>query len=111
MDSRTSGMGPGGPASGVIYSVGMDPEKDRLVKEMYTWRDELQKDQWREYPSLRDGAAALMINMVTIEDIDWFMFDVFGQFVSDSSISPDVDLVVVKSKLISTLIKIRKKKE
>lgn len=87
------------------------PEKERLAKEMYKWRDELQKDQWREYPPIMDDAQALMVEMVTVEGIDWFMFDVFGQFVADSPISPNVDLMVVRSKLVNTLIKIPKKKE
>ncbi len=76
---------------------------------MYRWRDELQKDQWHEYPSLRDGAAALMVEMVTTEDIDWFMLDVFGQFAADSSICPDVSLMTVRNSLMGALVKICKK--
>lgn len=82
------------------------PEKNRLVKEMYQWRDELQKEQWSQYPTLSDDAQALMVEMVSIEDIDWFMFDVFGQFVSDSPISQSVDLLIARSKLVNVLKKL-----
>jgi transcriptional regulator with XRE-family HTH domain len=75
---------------------GVDPEKvlgmvskNQLENEMYRWREDFAREHYNGH-RIMDSASDRMHDLISVEDIDWFIFEVWGSFPSHSLIEPGI---------------------
>lgn len=82
------------------------PDKERLKKEVYMWRSEIYRDTSGGMSRMMRDSSGLIREIVTIEDIDWLMWEVWSEIDANSPISDKIELGWAREKLVKTLAKI-----
>lgn len=85
------------------------PHKDQLLRELIRWRDDYEKESRNGLLRIRDDAEAMMYELVTVYDIDKFIFEVWDIFFPDSQFGEEMELKLARQELIKSLKKIRDK--
>lgn len=65
----------------------ISPRKDQLYIELMKWRENFDHERLNGNFGLRDDAESMMYSLVSIEDIDWFIYRVWGKWDADSPIN------------------------
>jgi len=79
------------------------PDKERLKQEVYSWRNEIYRDTSGGMSRMMGDSSGLMQDVVTIEDIDWFMWEVWGEIDAYSPISDAIELHMTRGQLVKVL--------
>ncbi len=82
------------------------PDKERLKQEVFAWRNDVYRDTSGGMARMMGDSRGIVQDSVTIEDIDWFMWEVWSEIDASSSISDKIDLQWARERLSKTLRKI-----
>jgi hypothetical protein len=85
------------------------PHKDQLLRELMRWRDDYERESRNGLLRIRDDAEAMMYELVTVYDIDKFIFEVWGTYFPNSQFGEEMELKLARQKLIKSFKKIRDK--
>ena len=89
--------------------AGIDPEKhkviglphsDQLVRELWRWRNDFERERLNGILRIRDDAEAVMYQIIEQIDIDRFIFDVWGTVLVGSEFEREIDMKVARENLI-----------
>ena len=87
------------------------PHHDQLVRELWRWRDDYERERMNGMLRMRDDAESMMYEVVERIDIDRFIFEVWNVFISDSEFEEELELKWARQRLIRTLKRIAIKKD
>lgn len=82
------------------------PHHDQLLRELWHWQDDYERESRNGLLRIRDDAEAMMYEVVERIDIDRFIFEVWGVFTADSPFERELELKWAREKLIRTLKKV-----
>tara|TARA_B100000745_G_scaffold255578_1_gene178224 strand:- start:2159 stop:4612 length:2454 start_codon:yes stop_codon:yes gene_type:complete len=86
------------------------PNKNQLQKELLRWRDDFWHEKLNGNLRIRDDAEALMYQLIERDDIDWFLYHVWGTFLEGSPVE-DMVKKEFQQKLCHILDELSKKKD
>jgi hypothetical protein len=87
------------PASHNVMGL---PRSDQLQRELWTLRNNLERDRWRT-PSVREDAEAMMYGVIEARDIDQFIFEVWGIWLAGTPFDEEVKLGLARRRLLGVL--------
>jgi hypothetical protein len=79
------------------------PHSDQLVRELWRWRADLERQSWSNVPRIRDDAETVMNELIDPIDIDRFIFDVWGVRLADTEFDGEIKLKLERRRLIRLL--------
>ena len=79
------------------------PHSDQLQRELFRWRDELERGRWSTTLPIRDDAETMMNEMIEPIDIDRFIFDVWGTWLAGTPFDHEIRLRSVRQRLLRAL--------
>ena len=69
----------------------ISPRRDQLSIELMKWSSDFDYDRRNGNFGLRDDAESMMFDLIEAEDIDWFVYRVWGKWDADSPINDAVE--------------------
>lgn len=93
--------------AGTVYGF---PDKERLKREVYEWRNGMYRDTSGGMSRMMGDSRDLIQDVIRVEDVDWFMWEVWGEIDASSSISDEIDLRWIRERLVKILREIAKGK-
>jgi len=82
------------------------PHSDQLVRELWRWRDDFNKERLNGTLRIRDDAQAMMYEIIDQIDIDRFIFAVWGVFLADTEFEEELKLKMARENLLRVLKRI-----
>ncbi len=75
----------------------LSPSKDQLKVELVRWSDEFDHERFNGNLGIRDDAESMMYNLIEREDIDWFIYRVWGKWDAHSSINDAIEKEITEA--------------
>ena len=72
------------------HDIGGLPHHDQLVRELWKWRDDYERESRNSLLRIRDDAEAMMYQVIEPIDIDRFIFEIWGVFLADSEFEAEL---------------------
>ncbi len=72
------------------HNIGGLPHHDQLVRELWRWRDDYDRESRNSTLRIRDDAEAMMYQVIEPIDIDRFIFEIWGVFLADSEFEAEL---------------------
>jgi hypothetical protein len=85
------------------------PHSDQLLRELWRWREDFDREKLNGVLRIRDDAEALMYGLIDVIDIDRFTFEIWGTFLSDTEFEEELNLKLARENLFKTLKRIKTK--
>ena len=76
---------------------------DQLVRELWRWRDDYDRESRNGTLGIRYDAEAMMYKIIERIDIDRFIFEIWGVFITDSQFETELKLKFGRKNLIRVL--------
>ena len=84
------------------------PHSDQLIRELWRWRDDFERERINGTLRIRDDAEAMMYEVIDQIDIDRFIFAVWGVFLADTEFEEELNLKLAREKLLGFLKELKR---
>ncbi len=84
------------------------PHHDQLLRELWRWRDDYERESMNGLLRIRDDAEAMMYEIIEPIDIDRFIFEVWETFIADGEFEAELNLKSARKKLVNVLKNLKK---
>jgi len=74
----------------------LSPRRDQLHVEVMRWRDDFDHQRLNRVSRVMDDAKEMMYDLISVEDIDWFTFRVWGKWAADSPVNDEIEREIEK---------------
>lgn len=82
------------------------PHHDELIRELWRWRDDFEREKRNGTLGIRDDAESMMYEFIDRIDIDRFIFAIWGVLIAGTEFEVELELKLARKKLIKTLKKV-----
>ncbi len=79
------------------------PHSDQLLRELWRWRADLERQRWSNVPRIRDDAETIMNELIEPIDIDRFIFEVWGVRLAGTESDGEIKLKLARRKVLRLL--------